>query len=213
MRVLEYLVDRARKKYFGILHLLQSKAALKSRIKLLNTVVFGVFRWVVGALFPTPQLQHVLNFFQCNCIRRMMRLGRKKEELWVDYEARTLRLARAMIFKHDGAPWGDKHVEAYWEFLGHRVRGVGREFPSAASWYRGLPWWQEQQQLGSGKRHGRHFPHLMNCERSVSQITKTTAWREIVLDRQAWAKHKRAWCERTCVAWASGRQLALPNLE
>ena len=56
MRVLEYLVDRARKKYFGILHLLQSKAALKSRIKLLNTVVFGVFRWVVGALFPTPQL-------------------------------------------------------------------------------------------------------------------------------------------------------------
>ena len=146
----------------------------------------------------------------------MMRLGRKPDELWVDYEARTLRLARAMIFKHDGKRWGDKHVEAYWEFLGHRVRGIERDSPSAASllsWYRGLPRWQEQQQLNSGRRHGRHFPHLMNCERRrVSQTVKTSAWREIAMNRQEWARRKQKWCEHTCVAWASGRQLALPNL-
>ena len=154
-RVLEYLIDRARKKYYGILHILQAKASLGCRIRLLNTVVFGVFRWVIGALFPSAQAQTTINFFQCNCIRRMMRIRRKADELWVDYEARSLRLARAMIFKHDGKRWGDRHVEAYWDFLGHRSRGVEREFPSAANkltWYRGLPWWQEQQQKGSGRR-------------------------------------------------------------
>ena len=76
-RVMEHLVDRARKKFYGILHILQTKAALGCRIKLLNTVVFGVFRWVVGALFPTPQLQGILNFFQCCCVRRMMNIGRQ----------------------------------------------------------------------------------------------------------------------------------------
>ena len=172
VRVLEHLIDKAREKFFGILHILQAKAALGCRLKLLNTVVFGVFRWIIGALFPTPQLQSILNFFQCNCVRRMMKIGRKANELWVDIEARSLRLARAMIYKHDGKRWGDTHVAAYWEFVGHRTRGIERDCPSAANkltWYRGLPWWQEQQQLGTGKRHGRHFPHLMNCERRVSQ--------------------------------------------
>ena len=215
-RVMEHLVDRARKKYFGILHILQSKASLGCRIRLLNTVVFGVFRWVVGALFPTPQLQGILNYFQCNCVRRMMKLARKADELWVDYEARSLRLARAMIFKHDGMRWGDRHVQAYWEFLGHRTRGIEREYPSAANklaWYRGLPWWQEEQRKQAGRRHGRHFPHLMNCERKVSQTVKTTAWREIALDRVGWANHKKRWCEQNVIAWSSGRQLSLMNME
>ena len=215
-RVMEHLVDKARKKFYGILHILQTKAALSCRIRLLNTVVFGVFRWVVGALFPSPQLQGILNFFQCNCVRRMMNIGRRSDELWIDYEARTLRLARLMIHKHDGKRWGDKHVEAYWEFTGHRVRGVEREFPSAAhklSWFRGLPWWQEEQKRDKGKRHGRHFPHLMNTERKVSRTVNTTAWREVALDRESWANHAQGWCRQETVEWSSGRQPALTNIE
>ena len=215
-RIMEHLVDRARKKYFGILHLLQSRASLGCRIKLLNTVVFGVFRWVVGALFPTPQLQNILNYFQYNCIRRMMKIGRQEKELWVDFEARSLRLARAMVFKHDGKRWGDRHVEAHWEFVGHRSRGNEREWPSAANkltWYRGLPWWQQEQQRQAGRRHGRHFPHLMNCERRVSHTVSTTAWREKTLNRAEWANYKEAWCQQNQVAWASGRQPSLMNME
>ena len=139
-RVLEYLIDKARKKYYGILRILEARASLRCRLKLLNTVIFGVFRWVIGALFPSPQLQCMINFFQCNCVRRMMRVGRRKDELWIDYEARSLRVARAMIYKRDEKRWGDKRAEAYWEFLGHRTRGIEREFPSAANkltWYRG----------------------------------------------------------------------------
>ena len=215
-RVMEHLVDKARKKFYGILHILQTKAAIGCRIRLLNKVVFGVFRWVVGALFPTPQLQGILNFFQCSCIRRMMRIGRQADELWVDYEARSLRLARMMIHKHDGMRWGDKHVEAYWDFTGHRVRGCEREFRSAAhklSWYRGLQWWQEEQRRDKGKRHGRHFPHLMNCERKVSRTVNTTSWREVALNRGTWANHSQEWCKQNTIAWSSGRQLALTNME
>ena len=171
---------------------------------------------MVGALFPTPQLQGILNYFQYNCIRRMMKIARKVDELWVDHVARSLRLARAMIFKHDGKRWGDRHVEAHWEFLGHRTRGIEREYPSAANkltWYRGLPWWQEEQRRQAGRWHGRHFPHLMNCERKVSQTVKTTARREVALDRVRWANHKQGWCNQNEIAWSSGRQLSLMNME
>ena len=216
VRIMEHLVDKARKKFYGILHILQTKAAIGCRSRLLNTVVFGVFRWVIGALFPTPQFMGIINFFQFSCVRRMMKIGRQPNELWIDYEARSLRLARMMIHKHDGKRWGDKHVEAYWDFTGHRVRGIERDFPSAAhklSWYRGLDWWQEEQKRESGKRHGRHFPHLMNCERKVSSTVHTTSWREVALQRGAWAAHSREWCQQNAVAWSSGRQLALTNME
>ena len=146
----------------------------------------------------------------------MMNIGRQANELWIDFEARSLRLARMMIHKHDGKRWGDRHVEAYWDFAGHRVRGIEREFPSAAhklSWYRGLPWWQEEQKKDSGRRHGRHFPHLMNSARKVSRAVNTPAWREAALDRGAWANRSQEWCKQTAVAWSSGRQLALPDME
>ena len=104
-------------------------------------------------------------------------------------------------------------MEAYWDFTGHRVRGIPREFPSAAhklSWYRGLPWWQEEQKKDSGKRHGRRF---LNSERRVSKVVNTTSWREVALNRGMWANHSQEWCKQNAVAWSSGRQLALKNME
>ena len=214
--IMEHLIDRARKKFFGIVHILSSKAPLRARMKLLNTVVFGVLRWVVGALFPTPQLQSMLNFFQVNCVRRMMRLARGKEEWWIDYEARTLRLARAMVHKMDGKRWGDVRTEAYWDFLGHRTRNGARENPSPAgllSHFRGIQWWQEQQNISSGARHRRHYPHLMNCERRVAKTVGSMAWRDMTLDRHAWQTLRSKWSADVQIAWASGRQAALQACE
>ena len=214
--IMEYLIDRARKKFFGIVHILTTKAPLSARMKLLNTVVFGVLRWIIGALFPSAQLQSMLNFFQVNCVRRMMKLARGNDELWIDYEARTLRLARAMIHKVDGKRWGDVHAEAYWDFLGHRTRNGVREDASAAglpSHYRGIQWWQTQQNSSIGVRHRRHYPHLMNCERRVATTVGTTAWRDLTVDRYAWQALRDKWVEEVKVAWASGRQAALPACE
>ena len=214
--IMEHLIDRARKKFFGTLHILTANAPLKARMKLLNTVVFGVLRWIIGALFPSAQLQSMLNFFQMNCIRRMMKLTRKTDELWVDYEARTLRLARAMVHKVDGVRWGDVHAEAYWDFLGHRTRNGLRDDASTAgllSHYRGIQWWQTQQNLSMGARHRRHYPHLMNCERRVAASVGTAAWRDMTRDRYSWQARRDRWVQDVRVAWASGRQAALPACE
>ena len=105
-RILEALIDKARGKFYGILHILCSNASLKDRIKVLEAVVFGSIRWCLGALVPTPQAQQLLNYFHYNCIRRMMGIRRSSGELWVDYEARSLRVARAKVFEMCSLRWG-----------------------------------------------------------------------------------------------------------
>ena len=94
-RILEALVDKARGKFFGILHILCSKAPLNARLKVLEAVVFGSMRWCLGALVPTPCAQQLLNYFQCNCVRRMLGIRRTSGELWVDYEMRSLRISQS----------------------------------------------------------------------------------------------------------------------
>ena len=211
-RLMEALIDKARAKYFGILHLLTSSAPLCKRIRLLNTVVFGVLRWIMGAIFPSNAIQSMVNHFQYNCVRRMANLKRQTGELWVEAEARTLRVARALVHKHEGMRWSDRRLGAYWDFLGHRVREGCREFASAAgilSHYRGLGWWQHQQRLAGGKRHKRHFPHLMNCERRVACLVGGTEWRDVAGDRARWGDLRQGWITSMQIPWASGRQDAL----
>ena len=91
-------------------------------MKVLKTVLFGVMSWVVGALFPSRQLQQLINNFQCRCVRQMMRIRRGSGELWLEWEQRSMRLARAEIWRFAGQRWGEDFVTAYWTYAGHRVR-------------------------------------------------------------------------------------------
>ena len=104
--IMEHLLDRARSKFFGILHILTSNSPLRSRMRFLRTVVYGVLRWVVGILFPSKQLQVMLDQFECSCVRKMMGFKRRPGELWIDFERRSLRAARLMIFHNVGERWG-----------------------------------------------------------------------------------------------------------
>ena len=121
-RILEHLVDRARAKFHSISHILCSRAPLHSRMKVLKTVVFGVMSWLVGALFPSRQLQQTINHVQRRCVRQMMGIRRGSGELWLDWEQRSMRLARAEIWRFAGQRWGEDFVTAYWTYAGHRVR-------------------------------------------------------------------------------------------
>ena len=78
--VVELLIDKARAKLYGIRHILTSNAPIKSRMKILRTVVYGNIRWVVGILLPTKQLQFMLNHFECQCVRRMLGAKRRSRE-------------------------------------------------------------------------------------------------------------------------------------
>ena len=212
IRVLEALVDKARGKFFGIQHILCSTAPLPQRLKVLEAVVFGAIRWCLGAIFPTVGAQNLLNYFQFNCVRRMMGIKRGGSELWVDFEARSLRAARAVVHNIQKTRWGDKHLAAYWQYLGHRVREGQSESPSVTgsmSMYRGLGWWELQQQSTRGTRHNRHFPFLMNCERRVARVIGGPNWRVAAANRNQWRGFESAWIEQEQVSWASGRQLAL----
>ena len=99
MKILHALLDKARCKFGGILHILTSSAPLRARIRVLNRVVQGTFSWVIGVLFPSTAVQAALHHFQHSCVRRMMGLKRLANETWVDGEAMMLRLARALVHR------------------------------------------------------------------------------------------------------------------
>ena len=211
-RILEALVDKARGKFFGILHILCSSAPLSSRIKVLEAVVFGSLRWCLGALVPTVQAQQLLNYFHFNCMRRMMGIKRGAGERWVDFEARSLRIARAKVFQMSGVRWGDKHLSAFWRYTGHLVRDGQQSNASVAgilAGFRDLVWWTRQGSLSHGVRHRRHFPFLMNTERRIARTTGDIAWRVAACNRAQWKGFEKQWILQEQIPWASGRQPSL----
>ena len=168
----------------------------------------------MGILFPSKQLQIMLNQFECACVRKMMGSKRRSGELWIDFEQRSLRSARLMIFQHAGERWGDEFVKAYWTYTGHRVREGVKQGSSAAgrlSWHRGLDWWRQEQERGCGSRHPRHFPKLMNEERCICDVVGTCQWRVLACNRQQWSSFLQSWLQTMRVPWASGRQSAVMN--
>ena len=80
---------------------------------MLSAVVFGTIRWCLGVLVPTPQAQQTLNFFQFNCVRRMLGIKRLADETWVDFETRSLRIVRAKVHQLRWTRWGDKRLAAF----------------------------------------------------------------------------------------------------
>ena len=206
------MVDKARGKFYGIAHILCSNAPLAARFRVLHAVVFGAIRWSLGVLVPTPQAQQTLNFFQYNCIRRMLGIKRVTSETWPEYEARSLRIARAKVHQMKWKRWGDRHLEAFWRYTGHAVREGQREGATVAGVlanFRPLTWWDQQRRGCNGAKHRRRFPHLMNTERKISRVTGSLAWRVAAVNRTQWKGLEGSWIEQESIPWSSGRQPAL----
>ena len=213
--ILEHLLDRARSKFHSVSHILCSRGPLHSRLRVLRTVVYGVMSWVVGALFPSRQLQQLLNHFECRCVRQMMGIKRGRDELWLDWEKRTMRLARVEIWRFAGQRWGDEFAKAFWTYTGHRVREGLKNNGSVVGIltnFRDLQWWRREQELTGGVRHPRHFPQLMNAERCISETVGTEDWRVTAANRSQWCSFLPQWLRVMTVPWTSGRQDSLPNV-
>ena len=145
-------------------------------------------------------------------MRRMLGLRRGKGERWLDFETRSLRIARAKVFQMAKIRWGDKHLAAFWQYTGHLVRGGQQPQASVAgvlSTYRDLMWWNHQQDLRQGKRHQRHFPFLMNTERRIARVIGSPAWRVAACNRAQWKGFEGRWIAQEQIAWSSGRQPSL----
>ena len=59
--MLYFQINRARGKPFSIKHILEGKGNVKAKLKLLESVVFGSLRWMVGAVYPSARAQ------ECTC--------------------------------------------------------------------------------------------------------------------------------------------------
>ena len=171
--------------------------------------------WVVGALFPSRQLQQLVNHFECCCVRKMMGIKRGRDELWLDWEKRSMRLARGEIWRFAGQRWGEACAKAFWTYTGHRVRESARQACSVAgvlSRFRGLRWWRQEQESVLGARHPRHFPQLMNAERCISEVVGREDWRVVAQNRSQWSTFLPQWLQFMAVPRTSGRQGSLPNI-
>ena len=141
-----------------------------------------------------------------------MGIKRAAEELWIDYEARSLRIARAKVHQLQQTRWGDKRLTAFWQYTGHLVREGHKERPSVAGVlanFRPLTWWEQQQQGSEGVKHHRHFLRLMNTERKLAKVTGSSAWRVATMNRVQWKGLEKAWIQQESIPWSSGRQPAL----
>ena len=213
VELLGFVIEKARGKFFAVKPILQSGAPLCARLRLLDTVVLGCMRWMLGGLFPTVKLQMTLNSFQVWCIRTLMNLKWNGSGVHTEFEIQAKRLARVALVNNGGVRWGNVLIQQYWGYLGHRVRnGVqeGRSVAGILSHFRPLHWWEQQQANQHGVRHGgRHFLQLMNQERSVARYCETSMWRDRALDRQGWRDLGLQFERGIQVSWASGRQPAL----
>ena len=203
------LLDRARGKFHSLLPVLTAGTSLAARLQLLDTVVLATFKWVVGVLFPSSKVQQAVNYMQCRCVRSMMGVKRGRDELWVQYEQRSLRLARLMIWKHRGLRWGDIALQMFWRYSGHRARQEEGSVTAELTHFRTLQWWSREQRLSGGLRHRRHFPALMSAERQVAAAAGGENWRDIARHRVLWKQKEGTWLQRMAVPWSSLRQLAL----
>ena len=215
-----FVLERVRQKFFSIRDILCSQAPLSSRLRVLDKVVLGSFRWMIGSVFPTAKIQERLNGLQVGFLAIMMHLRWDGSGLFHEWEIQRRRTARSMLHLLKGNRWGDVHLTQFWAYVGHRVRNGWSCSPSAAgllSHHRPLQWWMEQQALGpgTGQRHGgRHFPQLMNHERAIravcaSELSEGQDWRVVAVDKEKWKRLGVVFSKKHAIPWATGQQLCL----
>ena len=107
LEIVSYLVDKARAKCYSVKHILVARSSLALRLQLLERVVLASMRWVLGTIFPTQAIQMYLNAAQIQCVREMLRVTRRDDELWVDFECRACRDARRVLWDHEVRRWGE----------------------------------------------------------------------------------------------------------
>ena len=74
---------------------------LTPKLGLMDKVLHGGTRWMLGCLFPNAKLQEMLNSFQVWCIRSAMNLRWNGQGVHTEFEIQAMRLARTP--KHNGA--------------------------------------------------------------------------------------------------------------
>ena len=205
---------RARKAFHVHKKLLCSRAPLKERIKLHQTLVRGAALWGCPAWPIQSSLLQAANSTQLLQLRNIVGGGRTPTESWQEWHIRTLRRARAFLHLYRVPRWSSHVLEMQWKLWGHIGRAVFQPTFHILRW-RDLTWWKDQQSLppGPAPRGVRHIGHhnpLVDPERHIAAVAGSQWW-VTASDRSAWLKMMQTFLSTHDPPWASGKQLALPG--
>ncbi|CAE7255020.1 X-element\ORF2 [Symbiodinium sp. CCMP2456] len=206
------LLSRGRDKFWGHKHLLRANTPLAGRIRLLDKIVGGAALWCLSAIAPDASSLAIINSLQLQCVMWAMKVGKRATEGWLQFKQRAFRGARQVVWNVLGKRWSTIWLERYWNFAGHRARGLYKEVVPSSSKidnYKNRVWWLNEQRKTRGERHPRHFPKLSNMERDMDQAAGNLPWREVARDRETWKQRLAHWIALMDLPWASGRQLGV----
>ena len=194
--------------------ILNAPGSWHDKVKLMNTLVASQFSWTGGALHWSRDDLHALNVLQLHTCRSAFRLHRLREENWVEWNSRSLRLIRVWLHNQHIPRWSEKILTLQHTLHGHWARRVEARDdmvayspPMKAVLWRCTHWWREQHAISTGIRHPGRF-YASNTERQLAQ-THGTLWHVAAQDRLHWSRERIAYVKEWDVRWSAGRQLSI----
>lgn len=210
--LIQPLLARARSKFWSVKHLLRCNASVGSRTRLMNKVVTNSAMWCIAAFPPDVNALKLVNAYQNMLMGWLLKLGKRRDEGWVDFRRRLVRSSRAALHNSRTSRWSTGWLEKWWNYAGHRVRGLLHDFPPVSSLledFRTLSWWRAQQSHPRGERHpGQFYPRLTMLETRMDKACQGP-WRACAHDRQRWKALGKVWIQQEDLPWCSGLQLSV----
>ena len=205
---------RARQAFHKHKKVLCSRAPLKDRLNLHQTLVRGAALWGCPAWPVNASLLQAANSTQLLQLRCMITGKRPPSEAWQDWNKRTMRRARALLHQHNFLRWSTHALQLQWNLWGHIGRAVFAATFHIMRW-RDLCWWRDQQALPPGPfprgvRHIGHHNPDRDPERQIGSVAGPQWW-IAASDRTLWGHLQNDFIAKFDPPWASGNQLALPG--
>ena len=204
---------RARKAFYANKKMFLARTGLKTRLQAHNMVVREAGLWGSPTWPVNDSTLRAANGIQLHHTRDMMQVGRKPGESWVEWNTRSLRLARIILVKYKIPRWSTRILEATWNLWGHVGRAEDPTTRNLVTW-RGMAWWEQEKAKPDkvGARHAGRFNPNLDTERHISNTAGTTSWWKVAADRALWNTKRQHFVDRHDVPWSSGKQTALPNV-
>ena len=91
-------------------------------MRLYNLSLRRTALWGSGSWRLRVAEARALNTAEMEIVRRIVGVPRKKEEPWLDFYKRAMRLARAVVWKFCGGQLSDQAWQCHWRWAGHLAR-------------------------------------------------------------------------------------------
>ena len=202
--------ERARKAFHANKAVMCSNTSVDEKLKAMLALVRPAALWACSTWPVNDALLRGINTVQLQLLRKALGGRRRPGEEWVEWNQRTLRLARLHLRrKSAGGRWSTFVLGTIWQLHGHAAR---RESPlKEILIWRNMNWWRQQQNLRGGARHAKRFCPALDVERHITNLAGDD-WVTAAQDRSHWKNLEFLFVQAHDPPWASGKQPSLANL-